>query len=510
MPFPTSVDTFPTNVDHVDVVTAADINALQTAVAALEVYVRGGSSSGSSYSLGQFGGMVDGVTNDTVAWQSLITFITNKSAAFTANNGARGVVGAGVSIVVGAINFSRRPGWSVHGAGRSSTIIRQVTDNVPIFNLGSDTDSDLHSWGIDGFQFDYVNSQPAGNTNANPIFFASGNEYEGYVTNCSFVRGSYAMRSGAVSSPWGCYFNMLWFQGGLTIGAMDFSLSSGGMPNNLFGHLYVSASAMVGPIFEMGIQDCSVMLGLEINLANLGPKLMHVPSGSHFRIDSIKLESYTYAASQDLIVTDTNVELDIGTFRVLTGNGTITGAGVIVNAIRGVSFGGHVKVDVLDLGVGTLAGGAVCHAIRDSTTPVTIGVLALSGGWDLADSGSTASQESIRVLSHTRGQLSADKGNADYTVALGDPNNIIFETVLTAPRVVNLPAVFNNNHNGLWYRVMSKGAVNGANTLAIKCNGVTLVTLGADLTSAELVWRRGSGVSVQAGWRNMAASVGLA
>lgn len=474
------------------------------------LYGRVWDNGGAAYHIQNFGAQFDGVTDDRAAWQAFANFITNKSAVLVAGLGARGVVGPGVSIISVAIDFPMRPGWSVHGAGRQTSAIRQATDNVPIFHIGSDLASSMHSWGIDGLQFDYVNNQPSTNTAAVPIHFdaGGGNQtgYEGYITNCIFQRGFYGIDCAASTTPpFGCFFNMLLFNTGLTGGAIKMG---GGY--NLYGHMWAAGVNMVGPIFSFpGGLSHSVFDNISCTSVNQGAQLLNFDNGSSVSIGEIGLENGVFSASQTLILGGVNTQIRIGYFNVSPAGLTFSGAGVVIRAIAmggGSSPGGsYLEVGTLDLNVNTVSGGAVAHALqlggsgRDQC-PGVIGEVYLNGGWDLSDFGSTITAAAIWVKRWNMGWQNTAIGDADYTVVLGDPNKFTVETTFTAIRSFNLPAVMNNMHAGLYYEFRFYGAINGANTALIKCNGATIATLATDKVSVGFSCSRRNPASAQANW----------
>jgi hypothetical protein len=76
-----------------------------------------------------FGATGNGTTDDTVALQAFITYITA--------NSRRGYIPEGTYIISSSLNFPQGGNYSVIGAGKNSTIIQQNTNNVPIFSMGA-------------------------------------------------------------------------------------------------------------------------------------------------------------------------------------------------------------------------------------------------------------------------------------------------------------------------------------------------------------------------------------
>jgi len=113
----------------------------------------------------------------------------------------------------------------------------------------------------------------------------------------------------------------------------------------------------------------------------------------------------------------------------------------------------------------------------------------LTNGVALQDTASSYAANFVRVRRWVDGRLSDDKGNADYTVAEGDPNIAIFQTPFTAQRTIALPWD-DNVFNGLHYELVFDGAINGTNTAVIKSNNRTIKTVSTDKTQIKLVYRR--------------------
>jgi methylenetetrahydrofolate--tRNA-(uracil-5-)-methyltransferase len=84
-----------------------------------------------------------------------------------------------------------------------------------------------------------------------------------------------------------------------------------------------------------------------------------------------------------------------------------------------------------------------------------------------------------------------DKGDADYTFVLGDPTEVIFSTAFTAARTFTLPSKTSDTLcGGIVVKVITSGAVNGANTLIIKEGANTLYTETADKRAITYTYRR--------------------
>lgn len=434
--------------------------------------------------------------DNTTAMQAWATYITT--------NGKTGYLLDHAYRVNDKINFSRQPGWAIIGANKVATKVVQATDNTPIFNLGSDTVSSMWGWRIDNITFDYDNSQPSTNTSAIPILF-SGEGYQGALDNLIFEKGCYAIAvATGIGCPWGCSWGAgggLQFKSGLTKGAINFNPGINAVPNNVFGRLNVDASNMVGPIFDLRGYNTTVD-AIEVFNANQGAQILVGEAGFRAWIGALKLENGTYSTTIKLVDLISTSEVVIEHFFVGGSALTFSGATTKVTAIQtgAGGGGGSLKIDTLDLAVTTLSGGATAFAISAGVNQVEVRrVHNLSGGFALTDVASTTSADTLVVKGYVTGHLSGNKGDADYTAALGDPNIVSYETTLTAVRTVNLPSVNGNLVNGLYYTVRAYGAINGTNTILVKCNGATLATLATDKVAATFMYRRNA-ANPQGGW----------
>jgi hypothetical protein len=432
-----------------------------------------------------YGAVGDGTTDDTSSLQNFINYCVL--------NGREGFIPAGTYKITSRLNFSALPGWSIRGEHRGNTTIKQFTDNTAIFYLGSDTASYMHTWKISNLAFDYANTQSAANTSANPILFNT-MAFEGDLRDCTFTKGSYAMRvASGVGCPWGVTFDNLIFQSPLTAGAMDWSLGVNAVPNNHFGRFFVDCANMVGPVFHLRGYNF-VIDTVEFVRANLGPNLMTFAAGARVEIGTVKIENGIYAASRNLFDFQANCFAHIGHLNV-GGSAMYFTAGTckVVNLGAG---SGKIDIGFIDFAATTTPTGAV-YLIGAAAT-VNLGKYAVLNCTGLQDNGSTDHGNFITVRDQVNRRLSNDKGDADYTVTLGDANIIAYGTAFTAPRTITLPSTGVNLFNGLYYEIVINGAINGANSLTIKANTTTLRTQTTDRAVIGYTWRRHA--SAPSGW----------
>lgn len=438
-----------------------------------------------------FGAKFDGVTDDTAALQAFATYITT--------NGCRGYLPRGTAKITAAIDFALRPGWEVYGAGRESTVIKQYTNNTPIFNLGSDNASSMHSWTIRDLTFDYNSSQPSTNTSANPILF-SGMGYQGQLRSITFGAGSWGIGLvSGVNAPWGCSFDDLWFETGLTGGAINWNGTISGIPNNHFGRILCSCNNMVGPVFDIRGYNFRIDT-IEFLAANQGAQLMTFHAGSRIDIGTVKLENGTYTTNgTKLFEFQAGAYARIGHINIGGTSMTVNVSGGTISLVSAGTGATRVEIGSIDAKLSTLtAGSPYALNVGGGGAEVVVGGVSLSNGWQLHNNGATESGNHITVQSHVNGRLGDDVGDANYTVSMGEPNVIPYQTTLTAQRTLTLPASGASMFAGLYYDIVVKGAVNGANTLLIKAGATTLRTQATDSVALRYTWRRNTDAA--AGW----------
>lgn len=445
------------------------------------------------YNVRAYGAKGDG-TDDTAALQAAITAAASAPATVA--------LPPGNFRITTRLDVPRRPGWAIVGAGRKLTTITQAADNTPILFLGSDDASAMHSYRIEGIGFTYATSQPATNTDAVPIAFAK-EGYEGALRDLAFSRGSYGIRVvAAVPAPWGQDWDELVFEGGLTKGAIDTAtLGTLGVPNNRWGRFLIDAQNMVGPTISAKGYNWTIDT-IEWIQANQGAKLLSLASGSEVTIGAIKLENGVYAVSTTLFEFLANSVADIGQVAVSGSTMTVNGGVKLTVVVPG--SGGNTRARI-GVGVMRLDGTGVAGTIYGFGGSPAHGsrcrqFVPLITNATLADNAASAAPDALWVDTFTNHRVSADKGDANYTVAVGDPNVVMFETAFTAPRTITLPSDGNTLHNGLYYAiVIGAGVVNGANTLLVKSGAVTLHTETSPKRVIRFTWRRHA--TATSGWK---------
>jgi hypothetical protein len=376
-------------------------------------------------------------------------------------------------------------------------LFNQSADNVPIFDLGAIAGPGMHSYLIQDVSFGYVSSQSSANTAANCLLFSQ-TGYEGTLLRISFNRGSWAIKTAAgKDAPWGQTWDDLVFTSGLTGGAMDGTGSTSATPNNHWGRFLVSADNMVGPIFKQikgynWIWDtCEILSGTNAQWIDL-------QAGAHLTIGAIKMELCAYSGAPAF---NSSALISAPSGFVRIGQVSIGGTSCVLGFSSGTysiisASGGSATIDFLSTFL-TVASSNF-YIAGGSTGMVSINY-PQRGSYAIGYSnvGSSPTSDILTVFPDKNDQIGVDQGDVDYTPAYGDKCVIRYATTLTATRAINLRAD-NTCFNGLRYRIISYGAVNGSNTILVKASGILKATLSSDKTFVDLEWRRNA--IPHAGW----------
>ncbi|MCX4149418.1 MULTISPECIES: hypothetical protein [Paraburkholderia] len=434
----------------------------------------------------------DNKTDDTVALQAWINYLVA--------NHKRGTLGAGTYRISAPLIIPAGYEWAIDGDIAGATRILQTTDNVPILNIDPTGPKPLmHTWRISNIEFDYMNDQPASNENANPILFSQ-MVCEFSLTNLRFSRGSYAIKvKPGIGGPWGGDWDGLVFAGKLSGGAMDWTGAVNAVPNNRWGRFFVECHSMAGPVFR-NIKGYNWTIDtIEFIAANRGAQLISMQPGTVCTIGAMKLENGIYRDNQNLIALGPACHVDIGQF-------CIGGNAMILNPAHGT-------ITLFATGVGGATGNFELGTLVADATELGENVFLISGDkggmrikdmvlrthpWQICDNLKTVSGETLTISQYKNDRLSENLGDSNYSIKLGDPNLLSFESKFTAPRSIDLPDSLNQLFNGLYYEIRADGAVREPNTLTVRCGGDAKYVIKTDKTIVRFTWRRAS--SATAGW----------
>ena len=262
------------------------------------------------------------------------------------------------------------------------------------------------------------------------------------------------------------------------------------MPRPRLENIYVRADLMVGPLFKLQGANSVQMDGIEINNALLGPRVLYDDGGGSYNIGTLRVEVGTYDTSVAMFYLP-NAATRIGFIDLETL--TVTGGGVnpyIFSDIAGSSTG-NLQIGEFKFAGSTISGGNLYVFGGDNTSgyyEIDRLVGSLPTNCLLTDLTGTAAAERAKVGNWAEPRFSADKGDADYTITIGDPTIVYYNSPLSVNRTVTLPATTGTNaFNGLTYRVVRTASATGASTLTV---GSKALALGqsVDVTYRRTAW----------------------
>lgn len=452
-------------------------------------------------SLKDFGAVGDGVADDTAAVQAWATHC--------AVNHARGFAPPGNYKLTATITVPTSEGFGLRGAGPTATVFTMATDNVPIFDLGAtvvDTWSRFLDFG--GFSLNYTNVQTSVMTNALPIRF-SAMWFECRFTEIRFIRGYYCMTvASGILAPWGCEFNNLVLEREVTGGFYDMLVAgASSVPNNFYGRLVADALNCTQTLFR-NLKGYNTFFGTFEVFSLRGP-MFHFSADARFTFGAIKSEAadLTGISNWNTQFNTTGI-INMPSGALTIGQIDFSGSPNKLNPTQsGYLFVGQarsLRIDYLKIDATQAVSNFYVFGTNNASQ-VRLGdyyrtATGFSVPWQY--NGGTEASARLTIEQDNNGRLSDNKGDANYVMAQGDPCFVQWETALTAPRIMDLPNTVNDLFNGYRVRVTSRGAVNGANTLAIRAGATTVHTLTADNTWTELMWRKNGAAGV--GWYKVA------
>lgn len=434
----------------------------------------------------------DNKTDDTASLQSWINYLVA--------NHKRGTLTAGTYRVSAPLVIPAGYEWAIDGDIAGGTRILQMTDNVPIFDIGpNDSKPLIHTWRITNIEFDYANDQPPSNESATPILFSQ-MACEFSLARLRFARGSYAIAvKPGMGGPWGGLWDELVFESGLSAGAMRWTGCVNGVPNNKWGRLFVDCHNMVGPVFKDVRGYNWVIDTIEFIAAQRGAQLFSIQAGSVCTIGAIKLENGIYRKAIDLIGIGAGAHVKLGQFYI-GGNAMMLRPESGAITLFSTAIGGRTgtfELDTLSANATSLSGNV--FVISGAKGSMRIDNVSFDNHpWQICDNATTQTGDTLTISQYKNDRLSDDLGDANHAIAIGDPNILSFETPFSASRTLQLPSAANQMFNGLYYEVRVYGAVSNGRTLTVACGGDEKFVIRKDRVLVRFAWRRNANAS--AGW----------
>jgi len=122
-------------------------------------HAQGGQPAPYGLNIRDFGAVGDCRHDDTSAFQTAVDKI----------NGHTLLIPSGCYLLTRPIQIPLSYGWRILGESETGTILRQQTDNTPIFVISQEL---THGWEIGYLQMEWTKPQPASNTKASAILFS--------------------------------------------------------------------------------------------------------------------------------------------------------------------------------------------------------------------------------------------------------------------------------------------------------------------------------------------------
>lgn len=377
-------------------------------------------------------------------------------------------------------------GLNVRGIGRGSSTITQTADDDPIFTI---TGTNIHSVTYKDFTGTWSTAAASAKTDRIVIRGDGvGNWYNGAITDITMTNGHYVVAS-TTQLIWGQEFARWQVTDG-SGGAWSLT-GAAGQPNCKADSIYVSANAMIGPIFA-GNALAMEMDAIEVNQALLGPKIISDLGGGDYVIGRLGIEIGVYTGNmgvtQDRLfhVSGSIVATQIYAQVEVTGGSLYL---FVLGGNRMNSWGdiGTLRINVT--GAGAFYVGGASGDSGDNSDPeenhgfLEFGRIRHYGGsaWAsspariLTDQGSTTHADTVRVREWADLSRVAYRPDAAVTLTVDSPPVNIFRT-LTANRTISLPWV-NYQYSGRPFVVVKDTT---SQTITIQTSGgATVATLAA-------------------------------
>jgi hypothetical protein len=441
-------------------------------------------------SVKDFGAKGDGATDDTTA-------IKNAIAATLTANGGQLYFPSGTYLISDKLTIPSSTQWTISGASRGSVIIKQNTNNTPIFYF---TQNNIWGWTIQNLTGTWAVQQ--GYTNTASImfsFYAASNDYSWYNFQISNIYCSNGFRTishapNSYGAIWGCNINNIVHAGSMTGGCVYLHPTvSIGQPNITLNQLYIRADNM--DISESCILieggDSINLNAVEVNVINSGGKALQLNSSSG-TINSFKAELITYGSGPIAVFNDS--QLTINSIKFIG----VKIAGTSVYGIQ-TSSASNIVVNNYELTFSpAISGKFYAFSIGNYLSNFKVILNCISGLLGIADAyltnvGSTASAESI-VVSSWQNIGAQINGDTDLSLSIGNkaPTQV-FSTNLSTTRSVTLTDQAAGNDSNLfvgftWTIVNQQPTY--ANPLLIKdFTGATIGTLASN-GFIKLTWYR--------------------
>lgn len=263
----------------------------------------------------------DNSTDDTVPLQGFITTVCGQSMQGYFN-GIRAKITAALAIPNGAAYYG------LHGQG---AWIIQATNNTPILNpVLTVANTQSNAWEIDGFNFDWTNTQSSSNTRAIGICFSASADGPGWfdfairdirMPNHGYMAIGRDPASTHINIQWQCEIHDIFVGNGVTGGVIDFltGYSGAGSPVIHIGRIYQFALNATKPSIQLYSYHTVRIEDVERNsYSGAGLMLMDLQTCSNVFINNSKVEGEVYTADTVLISIANTHNAEVDGFEVVS------------------------------------------------------------------------------------------------------------------------------------------------------------------------------------------------
>jgi len=306
------------------------------------------------------GAVGDDTADDTAKLQSIVTTLRTTPGDMIIPAGTYKIT---APIDLGAINQRR-----IRGQGRSVTVIKQYTDNVPIFRANV---ADTHTITLEDMELAYNTQQSAAQTGAIAVYITNpGSAYFWHVNRVVIRNANTGIGTSAALAPfWSSHFSNIRIVG-ITLRGIDLVTASG-LPSNTFNMIVINntnlATVATGEAFRVSAASGSVVNGLDIE--DWKNQVIHVFGGSTIVFNGLHLERIDIDTDfSSVIRVSDEGSCQINQFDLLALDVNVATAGFIFNVA-----GADARLIVAGLKASTVTlTSGICRLLTAGSTPKQI------------------------------------------------------------------------------------------------------------------------------------------